>query len=56
MNMNLEKVSNAGNIFVNNHLRNCTKMVTFAPMIELVIYAILIVLGVLLERFTRHLK
>lgn len=43
-------------IFVSYHLRDCTKMVTFAPMIEIVILVIIIILGVRFERYTRRLK
>lgn len=43
-------------IFVSYHLRDCTKIVTFAPMIEVIVLVIIIILGVRLERLTRRLK
>lgn len=43
-------------ILVSLHLRDCAKMVTFAPMIESIIFIILIILGMFFERKTRRLK
>lgn len=43
-------------IFVSYHLRYSTKIVTFAPMIEVIVLVIIIILGVPLERMTRRLK
>lgn len=43
-------------IFVSLHLRDYTKIVTFAPMIEKIIFIILIILGIFFERKTRRLK
>ena len=38
------------------HLVCPAELITFAPMIEYILYALLLVLGVLLERLTRNLK
>lgn len=38
------------------HLVCSDGLITFAPMMEYILYALLLVLGVLLERYTRHQK